>query len=101
MVVLAAHFARVPAVVPDKPKALGGDVLGDGSDEVAGSEDLEVAPDLRVHAGAVHDRPAGRVDLHLLDGQGVPDDVLGQALRVFAFVGSFGQSPSRLLPSRV
>ena len=42
------------------------------------------------HAGAVEDRVAGLVDLHLFDGERVADDVLGKALQVFAFVGQSG-----------
>jgi hypothetical protein len=43
LVALAAHLVAVPTVIPDEMKALVGDVLGDGRDEVAGREDLEVA----------------------------------------------------------
>jgi hypothetical protein len=66
-------------------------MLGDGGDEVARCEDLEVALYLRVEARAVDDRPV-RVcpvrgaDLHFLHGKGVADDVLGQALDVLALV---------------
>ncbi len=54
------------------------DMLRYGGDEAAGSEDLEVALNLRVEAGAVDDRPvrigpAGGADLHLLDGERVAD----------------------------
>ncbi len=84
---LAAHLVRIPAVVADKLEALVRNMLRDGRDEVAGGEDLEVALSLRVHGRAAHARPAGRVDLHRFDGEEVPDDVLGQALQVFALVG--------------
>jgi len=86
-VALAAHLVGVPAVVADELKALVGNVLGDGGDEVTRAENLEVAVNLLVHAGTIDDRVAGRVDLHLFDGERVADDVLGQALQVFALVG--------------
>jgi len=92
LVALAAHFVAVPAVVPDKLEALLGDVLGDLGDEVAGTEDLEVALNLRVETGAVDDRalgvgPGRGARLHFLDGEWIADDVLGQPLEVFALVG--------------
>ena len=59
LVALAAHLVGIPAVVADKLEALVGDVLGDGGDKVAGGEDLEVALNLRVEAGAVDDGPVG------------------------------------------
>jgi len=42
----AAGFVRVPPIVTHHLCALVGDVLGDGGQEVAGSEDFEVAVDL-------------------------------------------------------
>ena len=54
-------------------KAFVRDVLGDGGDEVTGIEDLEVAPDLRVHAGTVDDGVALLIDLHLIDRERVSD----------------------------
>ncbi len=67
-------------------------MLGDGGDEVARGENLEVALDLRVHAGTVDDgtlgrRPVGRVQLHLLDREGIPDDVLREPLHILTLVG--------------
>ena len=87
-----AHLVRVPSIIPDKLEALIRDVLGDGRYEVARTEDLEVALNLGVHAGVVDDGSVGvgavgLRDLHLLDGEGVADDVLGQALQILAFVG--------------
>ena len=62
-------------------------MLGDGGDEVAWRENLEVALYLRVELGAVDDQAIGvglvrGADLHLLHGEGVADDVLGQAAQV-------------------
>jgi len=85
-VTLAAHLVRIPTVVADKLEALVRDMLGYRRYEVAGGKDLEVAMDLLIHAGAVDDRVACLIDLHLLDGERVADDVLGQALQVFALV---------------
>ena len=61
-------------------------------DEVARAEDLEIPLNLGVEARAV-EHGAFRVgavrsaDLHLLQGEGVADDVLGEAFEVFALVG--------------
>jgi hypothetical protein len=57
-----------------------------------GGKDLEVALDLRVHAGAVDDRTLGIApvrlgDLHLFDGNRVADDVLGEPFQVLTLVG--------------
>ena len=87
LVALAAHLVRIPPVVTDKLEALVRDVLGDGGDEVAWRENLEVALYLRVELGAVDDQAIGvglvrGADLHLLHGEGVADDVLGQAAQV-------------------
>ncbi len=85
------HLIRVPAVA-DEWGALVRDLLGYRRYEPAQVEDLEVALDLRVQAGAVDDRPLGvgavRLrDLHLFDGKGITNEVLGEALQVFAPVG--------------
>ena len=58
-VALAAHLVGVPAIVAGELEALVRDVLGDGGDEVARTEDLEVALNLRVEAGAVDDGALG------------------------------------------
>lgn len=47
--------------------------MGDGGDKVARGEDLEVALDLGVLAGAVDDGPAAFFDVHLFHGEGVAD----------------------------
>ena len=56
----AAHLVGIPPVVAHELEALVGNVLGDRGDKVARGEDLEVAPDLLVHAGAVEDRSGCR-----------------------------------------
>ena len=100
---LAAHLVRIPSVVPDELKTLIRDVLGDGRYEVARTEDLEVALDLRVEAGTVDNRSVrigavGLRDLHLFDGKGAPDDVLGQALQILALVGEYPPAPMHVEP---
>ena len=50
---LARRARRKPPVVAHELEALVGNVLGDRGDKVARGEDLEVAPNLLVHAGAV------------------------------------------------
>ena len=88
---LAAHLVGIPAIIPDKLEALVRYVLGDGGDEVARGEDVEIALDLGVQPGMVDDGTVGigavgLRDLHLLHGEGVANDVLGQALQVLALV---------------
>jgi hypothetical protein len=48
----AAHLVGIPPVIAHELEALVGNVLGDRGDKVARGEDLEVAPDLLVHAAA-------------------------------------------------
>ena len=57
-------------------------MLGDGGQEVGGGEDLEVAVDLGIEPGAVDDDVRGPFQGHLLDGERVAQDVLGQVLQV-------------------
>jgi len=102
-VALAAHLVAVPAVIPDELEALVRDVLGDGRYEVARTEDLEVALYLRIEAGTVDNRSVrigavGLRDLHLFDGEGVADDVLGQPLDVPALVGQYPPAPMHVEP---
>ena len=94
LVALSAHLVAVPAVGADKLETLVRDVLGNGGDEAAGRENLEVALYLRVEPGAVDDRAvwvgaAWLCNLHLIDGEGVTDDVLGDPLKLLAFVGEY------------
>ena len=89
---LAAHLIGIPAVVAHELKALVGDVLGDGGDKVAGGEDLKVAMDLGVHAGAVDDgavlvHGVGRLEFHFLGRERVADDIPCDTLQILAFVG--------------
>lgn len=46
----------IPAVMAHQLEALIGNMLGDGRDEVAGAEDLEVTPNPGIEARAVDDR---------------------------------------------
>ena len=92
LIALATHLIRIPAVVAHELETLVRDVLGDGGDKVAGGEDLEVALNLRVEArvvdhGPVRVGPVRGADLHLLHGEGIADDVLGQTFQVFTLVG--------------
>jgi hypothetical protein len=89
---LSPHLIGIPSVIAYELKTLVGNVLSDGGDKVAGSEDLKVAVDLGVHPGSVDDGavPVNRVgglELHLLGGERVADDVAGDALQVLAFIG--------------
>ena len=89
---LAAHLVGVPAVVADELEALVGDVLGDGGDEwQTGDWRLQTAGKGKIRTygavenGAVGIGAVGLGDLHLLDGEGVADDVLGETFQVGAF----------------
>lgn len=73
---LAAHLVAVEAVVADHLDVLVGNVLSDGGQEIGGGENGEVPFDFRVHAGAVDDRVVRGFQGHLLDGEGVAEDVL-------------------------
>ena len=73
-------------------EALIGNVLRNRRYEIAGGEDLKVAVNLGVHAGAVDDGAVpvhriGRFELHFLEGEWIPNDIASNALQVFAFVG--------------
>ena len=57
-------------------------MLGDGGQEVGGGEDLEVAVDLGVEAGAVDHHVGRGLQRHFLHGEGVAQDVLGQGFEV-------------------
>ena len=58
------------------------DMLGDGGQEVGGGEDLEVAVDLGIEAGAVDHHVGRGLQRHFLHGEGIPQDVLGQGFEV-------------------
>jgi hypothetical protein len=62
-------------------------MLSDGSDKVARGEDLKVALDLRIHAGAINDGSGFRVGVHLFDGEGIADDVLREPLKILFLMG--------------
>ena len=78
----APHLVAVPAVVADHLRAFVRDMLRDGGQEVGGGEDLEVAVDLGVEPRAVDHHVRGPLQGHLLNGEGIAQDVLGQILQV-------------------
>ncbi len=82
LVALSAHLIRIPAIVAHELKILIRDMLGDGGNKVAGGKDFKVAPDLGVHAGAVDDGAGFRIGMHLVDGEGVADDVLREPFEI-------------------
>jgi hypothetical protein len=66
------------------------DSRADRGDKVPRGEDLEVAPNLLAHAGAVEDRSGCRSRLgrpHLFDRKRVAEDVLGEPFYVLARAG--------------
>ena len=88
----------VPPIVADKPKAFLRDVLGDSGDEVARGENLVVALDLHVHSRTVDDRAVAAstvrlVDLHLIQGERVADDILGETLDSLTLLRPYPAAP--------
>jgi hypothetical protein len=57
-------------------------MLGDGGQEVGGGEDLEIPVDLGIEPGALDDHVRRPFQGHLLNGERVAQDVLGQVLQV-------------------
>ena len=87
---LAAGFVGVEAVVADGLLALGRKVEEGGGDEVGGFEDLEVALGGVVAFGAVNDGLAGGVPGDFLEGEGMTEEILGQAFATGGVVGGDG-----------
>ena len=67
--------------------ALFRDMAGDGSKEVSGGKDLEVAVDLGVEAGAVDDGVGGKLQCHFFHRERVAEDVLGELFEVRLVLG--------------
>ncbi len=88
---LAPGAIGVPTVVTHHLKAFVGNMLRDGGYELLGREDFEIALGLGVHPGAVDDGAVLGVVDHLLLGEGVADDVLGDAFKAGGIV-----APQRL-----
>ncbi len=81
-----AGFVAVIAVVFYGLRAFFGDVLRNGGEKVGSGEDLEIAAGGRVQSGMVDDPAAvGNVG-HLLHGEGMTEDVLGQIFEFGAVV---------------
>jgi hypothetical protein len=66
-------------VVADGLLSLGREVVDDGGDEVGGFEDLEVALGGVVALGSVDDGLGGGVPGDFLEGEGMTEEVLGEA----------------------
>ena len=87
---MASGFVGVEAVVADGLLALGREVEESGSDEVGGLEDLEVAFGVVVAFGAVDDGLGGGVPGDLLEGEGMAEEVFGEAFAAGVVVGGDG-----------
>ena len=87
---LAAGFVGVDAVVTDSLLTLGWNVVDGGGDEVVGFEDLEVTPGSVVPLGAVDDGLGGGVPSDFLQGEGMAEEILGQAFATGGVVGGHG-----------
>lgn len=87
---LAAGFVGVGAVVADGLLAFGREVEQRGGDEIGGFEDLEVALGVEVTFGAVDDGLGAGVPGDFLEGKGMAEEILGEALAPGAVVGGDG-----------
>jgi hypothetical protein len=65
-------------------------MVDDGGDEVGGFEDLEVAFGGVVTFGAVDDGLGGGVPSDFLEGEGMTEEIFGEALAAFGVVGGNG-----------
>ena len=93
---LAARFVGVEAVVADGLLAFGWEMEEGSGDEIGRFKDLEVALGGVVTFGAVDDGLGGGVPGDLLEGEGMAEEVFGQALATGGIVGG-----DRLLSSVV
>ena len=75
----ASGFIGIDAVVADSLLAFGREVVDGGGDEVGGFEGLEVAFDIVVAFGAVDDGLAAGIPGDFLEGEGMAEEVLGEA----------------------
>ena len=82
----APGFIGIDAVVADGLLAFGWQVVDGGGDEVGGFEDLEVTFDVVVTLGAVDDGFGGGVPGDFLEGEGMAQEVLGQAFAASGIV---------------
>ncbi len=87
---MATGFVGVEAVVADGLFSLGREVVDDGGDEVGGFEDFEVALGGVVALGAVDDGLGGGVPGDFLEGEGMPEEVFGEAFAAFGIMGGDG-----------
>jgi len=76
---LAASFVGVEAVIADGLFSLGREMVDDGGDEVGGFEDFEVPHGGVVALGAVDDGLPGGGPGDFLEGEGMAEQILGEA----------------------
>ena len=87
---LAAGFVGVGVVVADGLLALGREVKESSGNEVGGFEDLEVALGVVVSLGAVNDGLGAGVPGDFLEGEGMAEEIFGEAFAPGAVVGGDG-----------
>ena len=87
---MAAGFVGIEAVVADGLFPFGREVVDDGGDEVGGFEDFEVALGGVVAFGAVDDGLGGGVPGDFLEGEGMAEEILGEAFAALGVVGRDG-----------
>jgi hypothetical protein len=87
---LAAGFVGVDAVVTNGLLAFGGNVVDGCGDEVVGFEDFEVTFGVVMAFGAVDDGLGGGVPGDFLEGEGVAEEILGEAFAPDGVVGGDG-----------
>lgn len=87
---MTAGFVGIDAVVTDGVLGFRREVVDDGGDEVGGFEDLEVALGGVVALGAVDDGLGGGVPGDFLKGEGMTEEIFGEAFAAFGVVGGDG-----------
>ena len=83
---MASGFVGVEAVVADGLLALGREVVDDGSDEVGCFEDFEIPFGGVVALGAVDDGLGVGVPGDFLEGEGMTEQIFGEAFAAFGVV---------------
>ncbi len=91
---LAAHFVRVPTLVPDHLRAIVGNVLGDRCQKVRSRKNLLVAVDLLIQFGTVDDLLTPGVEGHFGDRKRVAQNILD---KLFEDGLVFGRNASALM----
>src|ERR1035437_934519 len=74
----AAHLVAVSAIVTHHLNPLVRNMLGDGGQEIGGTENLEISVYFDAHPRAVDDIVREGLDRHFFDREGIAQNILGQ-----------------------